>query len=204
MPKRQEDDRFDHEELEHGAVGAEQLPRGEVKQEESVERQADGDVVDDGYVEVTAGDVEVSILVFAVSLEDHSDGGHERFDHTELQRGLFAEAQEADGVSLPFETASAVHAAGLDGFAPDLRHDGALSSQILVAQAQEVVDHKSLIAVPDRVEVDVVLVVREEEQAEPRVEGVDGNDEEDSDDVALLSRGAVEAQVHVDLMARQN
>lgn len=30
----------------------------------------------------------------------------------------------------------------LDGFSSDLSHDGALSSQILVTQAQEVVDHK--------------------------------------------------------------
>lgn len=55
LPKGQEDDRFDHEELEHGVVRAEQLSGGKVKQEEGVEREADGDVVDDGHVQVTAG-----------------------------------------------------------------------------------------------------------------------------------------------------
>lgn len=30
----------------------------------------------------------------------------------------------------------------LDGFSSDLSHDGALSSQILITEAQEVVDHK--------------------------------------------------------------
>lgn len=30
----------------------------------------------------------------------------------------------------------------LDGFSSDLSHDGALSSQILITKAQEVVDHK--------------------------------------------------------------
>lgn len=41
LPEGQEDDRLDHEELEHGAVGAEQLPGGKVEEEEGVEGQAD-------------------------------------------------------------------------------------------------------------------------------------------------------------------
>lgn len=57
----------------------------------------------------------------------------------------------------------------------------------------------TLIAVPDGVKVYVVLVVGEEKEAEPGVEGVDGNDEEDPHDVPLLPRRAVETQVHVDL-----
>lgn len=57
----------------------------------------------------------------------------------------------------------------------------------------------TLVAVPDRVKIHVVLVVREEQEAEPGVKGVDGNYEEDPDDVSLLSWGAVETQVHVDL-----
>lgn len=61
----------------------------------------------------------------------------------------------------------------------------------------------TLVAVAHSVKVHVVLVVGEEEQAEPGVEGVDGHDEEDPDDVALLPRGAVEAQVHVDLGGKQ-
>ena len=59
----------------------------------------------------------------------------------------------------------------------------------------------TLIAVPHGAEVHVVLVVGEEEEAEPGVEGVDGHDEEDADDVALLVGAAVAAQVHVDLGA---
>lgn len=55
LPEGEEDDRLDHQELEHGAVRAQQLPGGEVKEEEGVQRQADGDVVDDGHVQVTAG-----------------------------------------------------------------------------------------------------------------------------------------------------
>lgn len=56
LPEGQKDDRLDHEELEHGPVGAEQLPGGEVEEEEGVEGQADRDIVDDGDVKVAAGD----------------------------------------------------------------------------------------------------------------------------------------------------
>lgn len=61
----------------------------------------------------------------------------------------------------------------------------------------------TFVAVPHRAEVNVVLVVGEEEEAEPRVKGVDGHDEEDPNDVALLVRAAVAAQVHVDLRGRR-
>lgn len=54
MPEGEEDDRLDHEELEHRVVRNEQLARGEVEEEERVQRQADGDVVDDGDVQVAA------------------------------------------------------------------------------------------------------------------------------------------------------
>ncbi len=41
LPEGEEDDRLDHQELEHGAVRAEQLPGGEVEEEEGVQRQTD-------------------------------------------------------------------------------------------------------------------------------------------------------------------
>lgn len=120
------------------------------------------------YNVVPLHSLEVSVPVFSVGLQHHGDDGHERLHHAELQRGLLAEAQEADGVGLPPQAAGAVHAAGpehtaaavssvqvvwllwddgegqdlLDGFASDLGHDGALSSQVFIAQAEEVVDHK--------------------------------------------------------------
>lgn len=84
LPEGEKDDGFDHEELEHGPVGAEQVSSGEVEQEESVERQADGDVVNDGHIEVTAGNIEVSITIFAKSLQDDCNYGHQGFYHTEL------------------------------------------------------------------------------------------------------------------------
>lgn len=57
----------------------------------------------------------------------------------------------------------------------------------------------TFIAVSDCVEVHVILLVGEEKQAEPGVKGIDGNDEEDPYDMALLPGRAVETQVHVDL-----
>lgn len=57
----------------------------------------------------------------------------------------------------------------------------------------------TLVAVAHRVEVDVILVVADEEQAEPGVEGVHRHDEQDADDVALLVGDGVGPQVCVDL-----
>ena len=55
---------------------------------------------------------------------------------------LFTEAQEADGVLPAGETTRAPPPRRLDGFAPDLRHNGTLTPEVLVAQGQETVDHK--------------------------------------------------------------
>ena len=63
LPEGEEDDGLHHEELEHGAEGAEQLAGGEVEEEEGVQRQADGDVVHDGDVQVTPGDTEERNMV---------------------------------------------------------------------------------------------------------------------------------------------
>lgn len=61
----------------------------------------------------------------------------------------------------------------------------------------------TFVAVAHRVEVDVVLVASEEEEAEPGVEGVDGHNEEDADDVALFLGDGVVPQVCVDLQRAQ-
>lgn len=55
LPEGEEDDRLDHKELEHGAVGDQQLTGGKVEEEEGIEGQADRDIVDDGHVEVATG-----------------------------------------------------------------------------------------------------------------------------------------------------
>lgn len=55
LPEGQEDDRLHHEELEDWAIGTEQLTCGKVEKEESIQRQADRDVVDDRHIEVATG-----------------------------------------------------------------------------------------------------------------------------------------------------
>lgn len=55
MPKGKKDHRFNHEKFEHRAVRAEQVSGGKVEEEKSVQGQADGDIVDDGHVEIPAG-----------------------------------------------------------------------------------------------------------------------------------------------------
>lgn len=57
----------------------------------------------------------------------------------------------------------------------------------------------AFIAVPQGVQVHVVLVAPQEQEAEPGAEGVDGNHQQQADDVALLAWHRVEAQVQVDL-----
>ena len=57
----------------------------------------------------------------------------------------------------------------------------------------------TFVAVSNGVEVHVEVLVAEEEQTEPGVEGVDGSDEEDADDPSLLVRAGVVAQVKEDL-----
>lgn len=57
----------------------------------------------------------------------------------------------------------------------------------------------TFVAVSNRIKVDVVLVVTDEEQAKPRVKGIDWHNEQDADDVTLLIRDRVRAKVCVDL-----
>lgn len=61
----------------------------------------------------------------------------------------------------------------------------------------------TLIAIPDCVEVNIVLVVGKKEKAEPGVKGVDGYDEKDPHYVPLLLGRAVVSQMHVDLKKKK-
>lgn len=54
LPEGQEDDRLDGEEFEHRLVRPEQVTGCKEEEEESVESQADGEVVDDGDVQVSS------------------------------------------------------------------------------------------------------------------------------------------------------
>ena len=58
----------------------------------------------------------------------------------------------------------------------------------------------TFIAVPDSVEVDVIVILVEEQQTQPRIERVDGHNKQNPHYPPLLGRVRVEAQVLVDLM----
>lgn len=51
-----------------------------------------------------------------------------------------------------------------DWFASDFTHDVAFTSEIFIAKREEIVDDKSLVAVSERVKVDVVAIVVEKEE----------------------------------------
>lgn len=61
----------------------------------------------------------------------------------------------------------------------------------------------TFVAVADGIEVDVVLLVIDEEQAEPGVEGVHWHDEQDADDVALLVGDGVGPKMRIDLQLQK-
>jgi len=84
----------------------------------------------------------VTIVVFSKSLQNNDDESHQRLDQAKLEGGLFAEAKEPNGVGLAIEATSAVPAGRANRFPPDLAHDVSLTAEVLVAQAQEVVDYK--------------------------------------------------------------
>lgn len=56
LPEGEEDDCLDGEELEDWLKWAQQVHGGEVEEKEGIKRQADGEVVDDGDVEVATLD----------------------------------------------------------------------------------------------------------------------------------------------------
>ena len=132
-------------------------------------------------------------MVEARNLQQNNYKCHDALGDAELQCSLFAESQEADVVSLT----PAQWPCGpvtLDGLPPDLRHDVALAPEILVAETQEVVDDERLVTVADRIEVDVEVVMAEEQEADPGLERVHGNNEEDPDNPPLLRGVSVESE----------
>ena len=74
------------------------------------------------------------------SLQEDRDERHQRLHETKLQRGLLAEAQEADRVRFTAETTRSVQAARPYRLSPNLRHDVPLAAQVFVTQRQEVVN----------------------------------------------------------------
>ena len=69
MPKGEENDRLDREELEGRVVRPQELLRGRVEEEESEEGNRDADVVNEGGVEVALCHLPLAFVVFAPSLK---------------------------------------------------------------------------------------------------------------------------------------
>ena len=115
LPEGEEDDALDGEELDDGVEGLEELPGAVVEEEEAVEGQGHGDVVDDGDVEVAPVDAPVPVPVLAEGLQDDGHESHHGLHEAELQGGLLTEPEEPDGVVLALEAAGAVQAGGSEG-----------------------------------------------------------------------------------------
>jgi len=165
LPEGQEDHRLYCEELQDRVIGSQEVFGGKVEEEKSVEGKRDADVVDDADIDIAVFWGPVAIMVDSTILKENHDDGHEGLDDAELESSLFTEPEKSDVVGLSGETEGSGHPARLDRFSSDLRHDVALPTKVLITQAEKVVDDEALIAVPDSVEVDIVVVVAEEEEA---------------------------------------
>ena len=132
-------------------------------------------------------------MVESGHLQHDHDKCHDALGDAELQCALLAESQEADIVGLT-PTQGTRGPVTLDWLASDLGHDVALAPEIFVAETQEVVDDEGFVTVADRVEVDVEVVVAEEKEADPGLESVNGDNEENPDDPSLLSGIRVESE----------
>lgn len=61
---------------------------------------------------------------------------------------------------------------------------------------------RTFVAVPNGVKIHIVLVVTDEKETEPRIEGINRHNEQDADNVTLLVRYSVGAKVSIDLQPK--
>jgi hypothetical protein len=92
----------------------------------------------DGGLEETLMDTPDALIVESKGLKKDNSQGHDWLDDAELESPLFAESESANVVRMSRQAASSVPDARLDRFSAYLRHDGASSAEILVAQNQKV------------------------------------------------------------------
>ena len=85
LPEWQEDDRLDCEELQDRVERSQQVLGAEVEEKEGVQGQGDGDVVDEGDVEVALVRVPIAVFVKTVGLQPDGDEGHHGLDDAELK-----------------------------------------------------------------------------------------------------------------------
>ena len=88
LPKWQEDDRLDREELQDRIEGSEKVLCSKVEEEECVKGQRNGHVVDESDVEVALVRVPIAVLVETVGLQPDGDESHDRLHDAELKGGL--------------------------------------------------------------------------------------------------------------------
>ncbi len=88
MPERQEDDRFDGEELENRVERPQEVLGAKVEKKEGVQGQRDGNVVNEGDVEVALVWVPIAVFIETVRLQPDGDKSHDGLDNAKLKGGL--------------------------------------------------------------------------------------------------------------------
>jgi hypothetical protein len=97
-------------------------------------------------------------MIFSPSLKYDDNNAQNRFKEAKLEGPLLAKPEKANVVTLSSQATRAGNVTGPYVFSPDLCHDVPLSTKVFVAQGEEVVDHKGLIAVSNSIEVDIVVI----------------------------------------------
>ena len=201
LPKGEEDDALDEDELHDGVVRPQEVLGREVKDDQAVERHRVADVHDEDNVDVPLGGGEVSLRVVVVGLEDEDGGGEEGLGEDELQGRLLALAQKLSVHLQGGEAARHEHVARLDHLTLGPRLDLPGTPDVKQAERVEVIQDPSLVTVPDRRHVHGVLGLR---QGDDGTNGLHGHHEDDAYDVPLKGRGVVVHEVHPYLVGCEN
>ena len=94
-------------------------------------------------------------------MKNDDNYAEDRLEEAELESPLLAKPEEANVVTLPSQATCASDITGPYILSPDLGHDVPFPAKVFVAQGEEVVDNKGLVAVSDSIEVDIVVIGRE-------------------------------------------
>ena len=132
-------------------------------------------------------------------LENDDNKCHDALNYTKLKSALLAKSEETNVIRLA-STKRSCGPISLDGFSSNFRHDVAFTPEILVAETQEVVDDKSLVTISEGIEVHIEIVMAEEEETDPGLKSIDGNNKENPDNPSLFCRVGVVSQILINLM----
>ena len=152
LPKREENNCFDAQELRKWPVGLQEFFSGDIEQQQAVESQCEGNVAEDHQVHVAVVYAIVVVVVYVETAEDQCEGGKQGPEQHELQHSDLDQAQKLTAWVEAME--EVVEGPGVLNSLLEFEGDRepSLASHIIDQQHCEAVDHEGLVAVPYHVE----------------------------------------------------